>query len=331
MERNEVIKIVSGITLIFFTVAEIFAVLTMAIPFVFGGTIGDDLSALVSYVWPQLVVIAAIISLFVYTKKQKWSIGNLLHDQNIRLAAGTLLILDGFVDLFYRIPPLLSIINGYFHNPEPISLSNSLTFNIISLSTANIFILSQIAVGIYLFKRCNSKMNNNLDILDEKYEALKKAIGIALLFFLVTDIRTVLVKVYSRFIHSDHGSMLLFARYDLPGLAAAAVIIGILFMLAKKQRWSSKEFLQDQVIGMTAGTLIILDGMINLFICLSGLIYIISLYADLQQNAEFANIRMLSILASVVNAVFILYQIAIGAYFVKHSRRYQDKSLTGIK
>jgi hypothetical protein len=317
VEKNEEAKIISGITLIFFSVKEVFTVLNIILPLFISGTIGELIPSFASYFWPHLVAFGAIIVLFVYTRKQNWSIGNFLHDRNIRLAAGTLFILDGFVDLFTRMPPLIASLYSCAMHPGVMNPVNTTIINIMSLAQANMIVLCQIVIGIFLFKQNRLKLGDTQDLPRERNEAKKKATGIALLFFLAANTQVVLHKIMTRMFQSSRAYSAGYDLYVLPGLIAIIAMIVMLFILTNKQNSTIKKFLQERVIRISAGTLIILDGVYKLLNLLADLTSMMSLPDGFQQNAEFANMMTLSYVVRAVNAVFIICEIIIGIYLVK--------------
>lgn len=312
MEKHEIKKIISGIALIFFTVTEIFTVLVLTLPLIFSGTIGVSLSSFASSVWPHLVVIVTITILWIYTRKQNWSISILLNDRNVRLAAGMLLVLHGIFDLFNHIPTLFVFINECLQ--PRMSPKNSLTLNVITQLTAIIFVLCKIALGILLLKVDKIKSFKTQGVSYGE-EEIKISTGVALFFILASDGRILLYRILARFSQENNDVFTKFAIFDLPWVIATVIIIVILFIFAKKQNWKINDFLQERVIRVTAGTLIVMNGVFELINWLAGIISIVTLPTEALQNPIFDMKHI--IVMSGVRAILILCQIVIGICLVR--------------
>lgn len=155
----------------------------------------------------------------------------------------------------------------------------------------------------------------------EKHEEVKTILGIALLYTIITSMLSLLSRL-TIFITQDgfKNATNLFLQRNALWIIVVAGIIIILRMYTKKlnQKFYS-DILQNRIIRLITGALIIFEGLINLSSLLPICIMSVKLSIQVSQQVgtSMEEIITKSITSNIISVVIILAQILVGIYLIK--------------
>lgn len=156
----------------------------------------------------------------------------------------------------------------------------------------------------------------------EKQERIKTILGICLLFVLITGLFSLIQKISSFFLTTNAIPVKAssFLLNDLPWIAVIAAIIIFLSLLLKKLNGGIRlRLLKDPLIRVAAGTLAILDGILNLSNAVP--VYVSSIQNTIQASQmmgpSMQNMATKFIVYDVASIFLFVCQIAVGIFLIK--------------
>lgn len=161
MERNEEIKTIMGIALLYTMITSISLLLSRLTIFISQDHLEKTIDLFLQrYALWIIVVIGTIVILNVYSKKlNQKSYSNILENRVVRLTTGVLVSLDGLINLSSLLPLYTMNVKSSIQlsNETRVTIEAMVTKLLMSNLLSLVIILCQIFVGIYLVKYYKKK------------------------------------------------------------------------------------------------------------------------------------------------------------------------------
>lgn len=260
MNNTNILKIIIGTAMIYYFISGFFLVLSFIALQIENIAFAGISAIFFQYYLPQILLIAVmILIIFIIMKKGQWTIAEFLQDRTICMTAGLWLLIDGITKSIGFLSNLL---------PQNFGIA-ALSFSISNLIRFG-FVLCQIASAILLIKFSQSYKNPENDSAIEKNAARKNAIGIMLIYMTVFTITSIADSVLQSVILSQTVDGISFlTTASIMSMLARVAITFCLFLLARKINWNIRIIIQDRMVRITAGSLLIINGAVRLAFDLS--------------------------------------------------------------